>query len=384
MQEFDYIIIGAGCAGLSLAWHLLQSGSQAQVLIIESAAAKGNDRTWGYWSAKSGPFDPLASVSFQQAAFLSNTFEATLDMEPYVYRVIRSEDYYQFIKKDLAQHSQFSFLHAKAGAVQHHDDHATVKVDNKVFKAGYIFDSRFDGPAFAPGPKFLNLKQHFMGYVIKIKAPVFENAPLRLFDFRVPQDGKMRFMYIIPYDAHTALVEYTLFSAELLSQVDYKRAIEVYIKDTLSLKEDDFQIEETEFGVIPMSNYPFWKDSNGRHIKIGSAGGSSKASTGYTFLRIQRHMAALAKALVNGDKVKPYRPAFKYQLYDSIMLDVIQRHGGSGAQVFTDLFRHNKAAEIFRFLDEDTTFAEDLKIMASVPPLLFLKSLIHVALNQLK
>ena len=51
MKEFDYIIIGGGCAGLSLAYEL-QVNNKLQdktLAIIEPRSNYKRDKTWSFW-----------------------------------------------------------------------------------------------------------------------------------------------------------------------------------------------------------------------------------------------------------------------------------------------------------------------------------------------
>ncbi|RZK28105.1 MAG: FAD-dependent oxidoreductase, partial [Hymenobacter sp.] len=59
---YDYLLVGGGAAGLSLAYHLAQEPSLAskRVLLIEPEAKDQNDRTWSFWADAPTPFDGLA------------------------------------------------------------------------------------------------------------------------------------------------------------------------------------------------------------------------------------------------------------------------------------------------------------------------------------
>ena len=59
MQDFDYVIIGGGCAGLSLAYSLeinnrLKSKSLA---IIEPREKYERDKSWSFWKTFDHNFD---------------------------------------------------------------------------------------------------------------------------------------------------------------------------------------------------------------------------------------------------------------------------------------------------------------------------------------
>jgi len=87
-------------------------------------------------------------------------------------------------------------------------------------------------------------------------------------------------MYVLPTSANEALLEYTLFSKDLLAKEEYETEIQNYIQ---KLGITEYEIIEKEQGNIPMTCYPFWQHNSKNILNIGSAGGWTKASTGYTF-----------------------------------------------------------------------------------------------------
>jgi lycopene beta-cyclase len=74
-------------------------------------------------------------------------------------------------------------------------------------------------------------------------------------DFRTIQREGTSFVYVMPFSATEALVEYTLFSKSLLEDGDYDVALKDYVHNVLGLL--DYEILEKEFGVIPMTNCAF-------------------------------------------------------------------------------------------------------------------------------
>ena len=128
-------------------------------------------------------------------------------------------------------------------------------------------------------------------------------------------------------------------------------------------------MEEEEFGVIPMTDMPLPVRAQGRVWNIGTAGGMVKASSGYAFLRTQR----LIRRFV-ADWVKNGRPnaeklhsAPLFQALDSIMLRVLKEGIVSGKTFFTLLFQKLPARVVLRFLDEDASTAEVLRILSAPP-----------------
>jgi lycopene beta-cyclase len=60
---------------------------------------------------------------------------------------------------------------------------------------------------------------------------------------------------------------------------------------------------------------------------------------------------------------------------DSLMLEVMQQHGGQMQLIFTAMFRNNPIRRIFRFLDETASLPEKLAMMVSVPLWPFVRAL---------
>ncbi|MBW3546341.1 MAG: lycopene cyclase, partial [Bacteroidetes bacterium] len=223
----------------------------------------------------------------------------------------------------------------------------------------------------------INLKQHFKGWVVETSAPAFDPEQLRLFDFRTPQLNSLCFFYVIPQNPQRALVEYTLFSDTLLPPEAYDTALQAYIAGVLKLGQ--YQIVDTEWGVIPMSTFSF-PQKQGQHIfNIGSLGGASKPSTGYTFRRIQQQCQSLVQQLESGVRsFKIFSPA-RFKLYDAALLNILDKKGAQGEEVFARLFQKNPVPRLLKFLDEETNPGEELLLMNTVDKPLFLKSLLNLA-----
>jgi lycopene beta-cyclase len=218
--------------------------------------------------------------------------------------------------------------------------------------------------------------QHFKGRIIETPQPFFDVAKATLMDFRVHQQHGTAFVYIMPLSPVKALIEYTLFTTTLLPQEQYDVELNEYIRNTLQLQQ--YTIVEEELGVIPMTNARFAAQHNGVY-NLGTAGGQTKASTGYTFQFIQKQAAAVVAQLAQHKKpVIPVRFFDKrFKLYDSTLLNILANQHLAGAAFFTQLYQRNKAAAIFKFLDNETSLPEELKIMNTVPRWLFTKTAVR-------
>jgi len=366
-SRYDYVIAGAGAAGLSLAYHLNRAGlTDRRILLLDRAPKTEDDRTWCFWEAGAGPFEPTVFRSWERIAFHGQGFSGSWPIAPYRYKMIRSLDFYRFMRTWLDSQPNIERELAEVVHVGSDGEEAQVYTrDGRVYRGAWAFNSiLFDPPARQPGYHFL--LQHFLGWVIRAPQPVFDPQVATLMDFRVAQFNDARFVYVLPFDERSALVEYTVFSPALLPREEYRRHLASYIAEQLRIATFDAQHEE--FGVIPMTDAPFPAGRGERVINIGTAGGCTKPSTGYTFLRIQHRSQRIAQALKSAGHPAACDPPARsrYALFDSVLLNVLESGRVQGQRVFTDLFSRNPPQRVLRFLDEDTTLAEDLRIMSSV------------------
>jgi lycopene beta-cyclase len=197
-------------------------------------------------------------------------------------------------------------------------------------------------------------------------------------DFSVEQRGNTRFMYVLPTSTTEALLEYTLFSHQLLSKEEYEREIENYIQ---KLGISTFEIIEKEQGSIPMTCYPFWNKTTKRVLNIGTAGGWTKASTGYTFKNSDKKSTQLVAFLQMETDFRKFHKRTKFWFYDLLLLAVLDKHNDLGASVFSSLFQEGDPTLIFKFLDEETSYFEDLKIILKCPKKLFIEGLLRSILH---
>lgn len=192
-------------------------------------------------------------------------------------------------------------------------------------------------------------------------------------DFRTGQQEGTTFVYVKPFSATRALVEYTLFTARLLRSEEYEVGLKDYISRIIGTT--DYTIAEVENGIIPMTNHRF-PAVDGRVVNIGTAGGQTKGSSGYTFQYIQKHSARLVNSLIKKGNPFVARPAgpSRFRFYDSVLLQVLKSGSVPGDKVFTDLFQKNKPQRVLRFLDNETSLGDELRIISSLPTWPFLRA----------
>ena len=378
---YDYLIVGGGAAGLSLAYQLAQEPRLAakKVLLIEPEAKDQNDRTWSFWTNEPAAFDGLAAHEWRTIAFRSPGFERVLDLSPYRYCTVRGLDYYRFVRQALASHPGFAWVHGTVEALDNTPAGVRARSSAGEFTARYAFDSRPPDLARLMQPqKHRYLLQHFVGWEVETEQDAFDPAVVEFMDFRGPQHREARFMYVLPFSRRRALVEYTLFSAQPLPKAEYEAALRDYL--AAALGGNGYRVLGEEVGAIPMTDHPLPGRTGAHIINLGTRGGRAKPSTGYAFRRIQQHSARLVAALAatGHPPADPTGDRWQFRLFDTLLLDIMQRRGETTRDLFRQLFERNPVQRIFRFLDEQTTWAENLQIMHSVAPGPFLRSIAHV------
>lgn len=370
-QGADYIIAGAGCAGLSLAMHMIESGkfTDKKILLIDKDRKHVNDRTWCFWQQQESLFEPVVSNEWKQFWFHGNDFSKQLHLSPYRYKMIRGNDFYEYCFNEIKRQKNFAVLFEEIDQI-FSDEKTGVVVNGNVIYADYVFNSLLlERPVLAKDEIWL--LQHFKGWLIDTKEDFFDSNTATFMDFRIEQNSGTAFCYVLPFNSKKALVEYTLFSQDLLGQEQYDEGLETYISEVLKIR--DYKIVETEFGVIPMTNYKFSSHHNSI-INIGTAGGQTKGSSGYTFNFIQKHSKAIVDSLIATGKPSVIPSPQRFNFYDSVLLKVLNDGDLRGKEIFTDLFKKNPVEKVFKFLDNETSLAEELKIISSLPTMPFLKA----------
>ena len=352
--------------------HLLRSGrfSDKKILIIDQDAKSANDRTWCFWENEAGPFEHIVHHQWQRLWFHGDAYSKNLDIAPYRYKMIRGIDFYTDCLRQIREQPNISFLQEKVEHVVSSERVTGVMAGGRLIRSKYVFNSiLFEKPPLEKNEYWL--LQHFKGRIIETPYDAFDPATATLMDFRLDQRHGTAFCYVLPFSPHRALVEYTLFSGALLSPQQYDEGLDMYLRDVLKLEE--YKIVDEETGVIPMTNARF-VPYHGNIINIGTAGGQTKGSTGYTFRFIQKHSAAIVRQLLEDGRPFVAAPNRRFAFYDSVLLDILHHDTLPGKKIFTDLFKKNHPAPVLRFLDNESSLIDELRIISSLPTLPFLKA----------
>lgn len=380
-QQYDYIITGAGCAGLSLLMRLLQEPTlcNKKILVIDEQLKNKNDRTWCFWEKEEGLFEPIVHHQWSNLIFESANYHSSFSIAPYCYKMIHGIDFYNYVLQFASTFSNVEFVYEKVNNIYNQNNVAVVELNNQKIEGTYIFNSILFKPPTLKKTDYY-LQQHFKGWEIETAENVFDTQKATFMDFTVSQQHGTTFMYVLPTAANKALVEYTLFTEQLLPQEEYTQALQAYIEKKLGIK--NYNITHEEFGIIPMTNYLF-PNNEGKIIYIGIAGGQAKGSSGYAFKFIQKRTTQIVQSLVKSNHPFTKRSLNdkKFHLYDSVLLQVLQQKKMQGADIFTAIFKKNKPQTVLQFLDNNSSFLQDLQIMSSVPTSVFLPAAIKEILH---
>ncbi|TDQ32584.1 lycopene cyclase family protein [Zeaxanthinibacter enoshimensis] len=376
MDTYDMIILGAGAAGLLLADALGKDSyfRDKQILLLDKREKDANDRTWCFWEKGKGEFDSIIHNHWDQIYFGSQHGGQQLDLSPYTYKMIRGIDFYREYLERLKIYPNITFATGTVQSVLEEKDAVRVHTEKQSYRGLKVFNSILDVKAMSSQQQYPVLKQHFLGWIVHTENPVFDPGTATFMDFSIPQEGNTRFMYVLPFSDREALVEYTLFSKELLPKEEYEDALRLYLETRLEAGQ--YTIRETESGQIPMTSYKFWSRNTDRQLFIGVAGGWAKASTGYTFMRTHKKVQELVSFLKSGSPLSAFAKRNRFWYYDLLLLDVLDKHNGSGHRLFENMFRKCKPELILKFLDEDSSIAEDLQVIAACPKRPFLQALL--------
>ncbi|MGE5828907.1 MAG: lycopene cyclase family protein [Micromonosporaceae bacterium] len=372
-DRFDAVIAGGGLSGLSLAAHLARLGwGDRSVLVVDDEQARPSARCWGYWSAGRGLLEAAVARRYEHVQVHAAGVSRRLPLGRYRYHVVRRPDLRTVVDSMVEGCPDFELRSGRVEHVGADADGATVSIDGESVRAGWVFDSVSAAAAVTPVDAWLA----FTGWQLRADRPVFDPTAPVLFDFRTAQAGGARFVYVLPDGPRQALVELTEFvprAGTPASPAQRRAAVATYLDEVVGLAA--YEVLHTESAVLPLHVSPVVRGRT-RVVPIGAAAGLIKASTGYGYPRIQRDSAAIARSLVRYGHPFATPPVRRwYRLLDALLLDVLADDPAQLELAFARLFAANPPDRVLRFLDEASRLDQDLRIMASLPPVPYLRAL---------
>lgn len=372
MRDVDYVIAGAGCAGLSLAAQLAtqaRSGGRAcpRIVLVEPRAEYRRDRTWCYWRMIEHPFAAAVTKRWTRWLVREGRREVVRSSEAHPYEHVAADRFYAAAQELLRGFPEVELrLGERVESIAEGGEGVLVTTSGGSVRARLAFDSR-PGPT-ARGGGEVDLLQHFVGWEVSAPRPTFDPETPTLMDFAVSQARGLHFMYVLPFTPTRALVETTYISAQVLPDEVYAADLREYLEQRLGVATPT--IEFVERGAIPMTTRSAAPRMGARVISLGLRAGLAKGSTGYAFQAIQAFSAALAgELLARPDAIPaPPRPRSRAaEAMDRVLLSHLHREPERGPEIFVDLFEKLPADLMCRFLSDAARPLDYPRVMLASP-----------------
>lgn len=383
MKHFHYIFTGAGLSALMTVYQMVLSGKfrHQTILLLDENPKKTKDKTWCFWEEEDGNWDSIVHKKWETALFANETFQRDLNLKPYHYKMVRGLDFYNHVFELLSKQENITCLNQKVTEIEESGSIIRIETETESFSCNRLLNSIYNQPRVESQSEYPVLQRQFVGWTVKSEQAIFNPERVTFMDFSVVQKGNTHFFYVLPLSSTEALIQYTLLSKNRLSTEEYESEIQLYLQ---KLGCTQYEILEKEQESIPMTSYPFWEQNTRNVINIGSTGGWTKASTGYTFKNADTKSKALVAFLQTGKNFWKFHKKNKFWFYDLFLLDILNRKNEKGSEIFSSLFKEGNPALIFKFLDEKTSFSEDLHVILKCPKALFLEAVFQVAIKKIK
>ncbi|MDG2403847.1 MAG: lycopene cyclase family protein [Paracoccaceae bacterium] len=349
-KPIPIVVIGDGCAGLSLAAKADLLPEYALAIVAPRPEPPETDHIWGMWQMDwLKDVVPLARKKWQKWLIITAETKVLMQADTHPYHALTRQTWLAHCKQRAAQYG-----------VTFHDGMSKLAD----LPAQQVFDSR------PPKRRQNMMLQHFIGWQVRAASGSFDDSTAILMDFRCDQSRGMHFIYCLPFSDCEALVESTLISPRLEPDAFYETAISNWLTDCAGLM--DFEITQTEKGAIPLGLMA-------RHDPnlqgIGGNGGAIRPSSGYAFSFIQKQIARAVAQVANGGQLQFGRPHKTIDLWmDRVFLAVLRHQPEHAPEIFTKMATRLTGDEFALFLSGEADMTLRAKVVTAMPPLPFLRA----------
>lgn len=372
--DLDLVVLGGGCAGLSVALRLAdQPGRCRRVAVLESRPVYTNDRSWCFWRLGPHRYEALVARSWSRVAVRSLSGAVQVDCARTPYQLLEAGTFYDHAVRAIAARDG---LRLEMGVTVLEPPRKVpggwrIETSAGGLSATQVIDTR---PSCAPRRGDSALWQSFLGQELVCDQPVFDTHCVGLMDFAHDAMGAVAFTYVLPLSPVRALIETTLFDPEPRGPADLahrqRQAVQRLCGDART------HVVRTEAGILPMGITRPAEAMGLGHVHAGLMSGAARPATGYAFQRIQRWADDCSEALRRGQAASGHLPdPLLTRLMDSLFLDVLRTRPERGPELFTRLFERTATPRIVRFLSDRATLMDRIAVAASLPTGLFLRQL---------
>ena len=362
---YDIAIIGAGCAGLSLAYQISKNKNiKKKIIILDSKSEFKKDRTWSFWKVDDHDFEDCLEKEWLKFNVKYQNQYKIFEKLIYPYQTIDSLKFYKKVQRELSNNFELR-LNSNIQTIKKNSNIFEIKTEYTNVEAKIIFDSRV--PNKDPG----NLYQHFYGCEINTTENYFDENSVTLMDFDCEQKKGVHFFYILPFAKNRALIETTWLSyLEKLDKKNYIKELELYIQNDLKIK--NYNIIRDEIGAIPMFRTKSQNEFG--YFDIGLRGNVNRMSTGYAFPYIQKHSQIISNTIENLSYKKAI--SHKYEFLDRLFVKVLKNNISIMPNIFIKIFNEHRQNQVIRFLSSKGSLFDDYQVIKALPKKLFLKNLL--------
>jgi lycopene beta-cyclase len=369
--EADLIILGGGCAGLSLATRLAELGpSCPRTIIVEARALYSNDRTWCFWDEGASRIGSLVRHRWQKMKIQAEGRSVTVSCGATPYQMLPADVFYAAAMERIATNDRIRLLMETSAFAPPTKLQDTWHIDTSraPCRAGMVIDTR---PINKASRGAAILWQSFCGREIDCDDAVFDPTCTDLMNFSDGNARDIRFAYVLPVSPHRALIETTIFGPDPLSRPvlsnDLNSVIGRYLKGA------GFRLRREEYGVLPMGTATAKADPDVTYVRAGVTGGGARASTGYAFQRIQRWADLCAKRLGEGKLPIGHEPdPLLLRAMDHLFLSVLRTRSAAAPAMFLSMFEKVDPARVIRFLSDGGTLLDRAMIACVLPVIPFM------------
>ena len=370
--DYDIVFAGAGLAGLSLAARLAALPDPPRMLLVDPLQNDTSDRTWCHWQLHESIFDDAITHRWQRWSVDKNHDQTAVGSTDIPYVRIPSDRFRQIAWERIKACPRAEFLRGMSVAsIEEVSDRAVVHLsDGRRIESSWVLDSRPLQNDNAPW------RQIFRGLELHSPETKLETSTVTLMDFQSAEPEGVRFFYVLPLDAHTALVEDTWLVPSHKTPAFSDDAIVSYASKNLA--QTHWQIRHQEEGNLPMGFSPSASSAveKKRIIPWGTTAGAVRASSGYAFSRIQAASERMASAWQRTgypDPAAVHGSAF-LDWMDRVFLRAMTDQPERVPEYFARLFQRVAPDALVRFLESEPRPADILQVMRALPPRPFLRA----------
>lgn len=382
-NHFDLVILGGGCAGLSLATELAHlSAAGLHTVVLESRKTYSHDRTWCYFKDARAATRADAQHTWQSMRVASAAANVAFDCGSACYEMVNAG---QFYKNAIRTISTSAHIDLKLGlevtqAPKKQNGLWRIDTDGGAVYAPSVVDTR---PAQRPHRDGAKLWQSFYGQEIECDADTFDSTCGDLMDFAAADACGARhllpdavcFVYVLPTTAKRALIEFTVFGPDPLPpetlHAFHAHAVLRCVGGVA------FSVLRNEHGILPMGAATPVSPRDPSYVVAGLTAGGARPSSGYAFARIQRWAASCALSLASGQGPRGHAPDGLIQrTMDALFLKLVRARPDLAPDLFVALFAATDTQSVIRFLSDRATSKDYLRVVASLLPGPLLKALL--------